>query len=106
MNIRNILACAAAALPLLLVACASSPAQISASLAPIPNPKAFCLNFTSTKDVSQFDEDQEATYISCVADPDPFLWNYSPRNAAVGQEIIQQRNALYAQAVRVIDSNR
>lgn len=103
MNIRNILACAAMALPLLLGACASSPAQISASPAPTSGPKAFCLNFTSTKDVSQFNEDQEATYISCLADP--ALWAYSPRNAADAQRVLQQQMAIYAQAVKVYDAN-
>lgn len=103
MNLRHLLVCAAAATPLLLGACASSPAQVKTTQIPTSGPKAFCLNFTSTKDVSQFDEDQEVTYISCLADP--ALWAYPVRSAAQSQRILKQEMAIYAQGVKVYDAN-
>lgn len=91
MQARTTLTLSSLVLPLLLGACAmspASPAAIRASLAPIHDPQKFCFYLVYAKHLADLSGEEKVRYVSCVADPDPFLWNYAPSNPTTLHEVL------------------
>jgi hypothetical protein len=108
MKARLITVTAAALLSATLGACAiapADPAAVRARLPAISSPKHFCMSLVQAQNVADLSGEREVRYVSCVADPDPFLWNYAAPNVALFNAVIRQRSRVEDIARAVIKGN-